>query len=85
LAIKYVRFQEVSHTHHHHTTINSQLYPSNDLRIRFFSFLHFVHIHLSRETYRQIGERNQKRKEVKNVLDIGTATGHPLHSIIDNF
>jgi methylase of polypeptide subunit release factors len=32
-----------------------------------------------------IGERNNRRKEVKNVLDIGTATGHTLYSIIDNF
>ena len=40
---------------------------------------------LFRATYRLIGERANKEKEAKTVLDIGTATGHPLHSIINKF
>jgi ubiquinone/menaquinone biosynthesis C-methylase UbiE len=36
-----------------------------------------------RATYRRIADRNQPHS--KSVLDIGTATGHPLHSIIDTF
>jgi cyclopropane fatty-acyl-phospholipid synthase-like methyltransferase len=38
---------------------------------------------LFRATYRRIAERNVPH--AKSVLDIGTATGHPLHSIIDSF
>ena len=38
---------------------------------------------LSRATYRRIKERNTPK--AKTVLDIGTATGHPLHSIIDTY
>jgi len=39
-----------------------------------------------RATYRRIGERaSEAAKPVKKVLDIGTATGHPLKSIIDKF
>lgn len=38
-----------------------------------------------RATYRLIGERANKEKEAQAVLDIGTATGHPLHSIIHKF
>lgn len=32
-----------------------------------------------------IGEQAAKNKNIKSVLDIGTATGHPLYSIIDKF
>lgn len=38
-----------------------------------------------RATYQLIGERTKSDKSIKNVLDIGTATGHPLFSIIDSF
>ena len=38
-----------------------------------------------RTTYRQIGERNKHNKAVKQVLDIGTATGGPLSTIIHCF
>jgi ubiquinone/menaquinone biosynthesis C-methylase UbiE len=39
-----------------------------------------------RATYKLIGERTvSSKKDIKNVLDIGTATGHPLNSIIDSF
>lgn len=41
--------------------------------------------HWSRTTYRQIGLRNQAKKEIKNVLDIGTATGGPLSTITPYF
>lgn len=37
----------------------------------------------SRATYRRIADRNTP--PAKSVLDIGTATGHPLHSIIGTF
>ena len=37
-----------------------------------------------RATYRRIADRT-KEKPAKCVLDIGTATGHPLYSIIDSF
>ena len=41
---------------------------------------------LFRATYRRIGERaEQSTKPISKVLDIGTATGHPLKSIIDKF
>ena len=39
----------------------------------------------SRATYRMIGVQAKKSKNIKEVLDIGTATGHPLYSIIDSF
>lgn len=39
----------------------------------------------SRATYKQIGERNKDRKNVKNLLDIGTATGGPLKTIVGYF
>ncbi len=39
-----------------------------------------------RATYSAIGQRVRDSKmKVDNVLDIGTATGHPLYSIIDTF
>lgn len=38
-----------------------------------------------RTTYRQIGERNKNSKKVKQVLDIGTATGGPLSTIVHYF
>lgn len=38
-----------------------------------------------RATYRLIGEQAAKSKNIRKVLDIGTATGHPLYSIIDTF
>lgn len=39
-----------------------------------------------RATYRRIGERaSEASKPVERVLDIGTATGHPLKSIIEKF
>ena len=37
-----------------------------------------------RPTYRQIGSRNQNRKNIKKVLDIGTATGDALSTIVDD-
>lgn len=40
---------------------------------------HFYH----RATYKRIAERNNP--SAKSVLDIGTATGHPLESIIKSF
>jgi trans-aconitate methyltransferase len=39
----------------------------------------------SRTTYRQIGVRNRGNPQVKQVLDIGTATGGPLSTIVDCF
>ena len=39
-----------------------------------------------RATYRYIGERAEaSTKPIKKVLDIGTATGHPLKSIVHCF
>ena len=32
-----------------------------------------------------IGERNDNRPDVKQVLDVGTATGQPLFTIADKF
>ena len=32
-----------------------------------------------------IGERNKQFKDINNVIDIGTATGGPLSTIVDNF
>lgn len=40
---------------------------------------------LCRSTYKQIGERNAADKSIKNVLDIGTATGGPLSTIVHYF
>ena len=37
----------------------------------------------TKATYRTIGDRAEKsKKTIKKVLDIGTATGHPLKSIV---
>ena len=38
-----------------------------------------------RPTYHQIGQRNADNKKIKNVLDIGTATGGPLKTIVPHF
>lgn len=39
-----------------------------------------------RATYRRIGDRSENPETpIKKVLDIGTATGHPLKSIISKF
>lgn len=43
-------------------------------------------INYLRATYKTIGERAEaSKKPIKKVLDIGTATGHPLKSIIHCF
>jgi ubiquinone/menaquinone biosynthesis C-methylase UbiE len=40
----------------------------------------------ARATYRRIAERNEaSEQKSKAILDIGTATGNPLYSIIDSF
>ena len=40
----------------------------------------------TKATYRYIGERTEKAaRPIKKVLDIGTATGHPLKSIVHCF
>lgn len=44
------------------------------------------HIFYARATYKTIGERAlTSKKTIKKVLDIGTATGHPLKSIVHCF
>ena len=45
-----------------------------------------INIDNLRATYKTIGERAEaSNKPIKKVLDIGTATGHPLKSIIHCF
>lgn len=61
-----------------------QLLPSCHLRLLLRRVLHQVQVAPSRTTYQQIGHRN-KDSQVKNVLDIGTATGGPLLTIVDCF
>lgn len=68
------------HPHSHHW-----LYPRHNLLLRLLRILHQVFHSLSRYTYRLIGERNKGNRNVKNVLDIGTATGGPLKTIINIF
>ena len=52
-----------------------------------YIFANFFTMYLfqwDRPTYRQIGSRNQNRKNIKKVLDIGTATGDALSTIVDD-
>jgi hypothetical protein len=61
------------------------LHPSHHLLIRIFRVLYQVNVKLLRFTYRLIGERNKNNKKINNVLDIGTATGGPLKTIVHLF
>jgi len=46
--------------------------------------LYHVFFKLVRPTYKQIGIRNKEKVNVKEVLDIGTATGDALSTIVDD-
>lgn len=65
--------------------IRHWLHPSHHLLLCLLRVLHQVSQNLHRFTYRLIGERNKNNPKVKNVLDIGTATGGPLKTIVHLF
>ncbi len=68
-----------------HDHLSNQLRPRRYLCLHLLRIFHQVIFSLLRVTYRSIGERNKNRQDVQNVLDIGTATGGPLSTIISYF
>lgn len=55
------------------------------LFLHLYGVLHQVTCHKLRNTYRLIGERNKNKRNIQQILDIGTATGGALKTIVPLF